>query len=303
MASLTQSLEQCKSVHSGFNFHIYADDILLYFTCTEENIGEASKRISEIIDITEKWMQRNSLLLNTLKTELFIIHSRRRTVSDKAVEVCIGDKKLTFCTSGTLRWLGVFFDVHLTMSYQIKQISSTCFGILRMIKRIRNSLNEKSTRLLCNSMVISRLDYCNALLNNTEKSGIQKLQKVMNFAARLIKKTPRLDHITPVLGELRWLPIEKRIVRKIAIMVFKVLQKKRPSYLSDSIAVYKPLRDLRSASSSSVQLVLGTAKGKYGKGSWTTCAPGIWNKLPRETTKCTRLSLFKQKLDKHLYAN
>ena len=49
--------------------------------------------------------------------------------------------------------------------------------------------------------------YCNSLLAGCPKQLIHKLQKVQNNAARLICRTPKFDHISPVLHTLHWLPI------------------------------------------------------------------------------------------------
>ncbi len=74
---------------------------------------------------------------------------------------------------------------------------------------------------------------------------IMKLQRVQNAAAQLVKDTRKYDHITLVLIELHWLPVEKRIVFKILLLTFKCLHGLAPSYLSDLI-VKKPSLDLRS---------------------------------------------------------
>ena len=44
---------------------------------------------------------------------------------------------------------------------------------------------------------------------------ISKLQNVKNAAARVIVGAQKYDHITPVLKNLHWLPVELRIVFKI----------------------------------------------------------------------------------------
>jgi len=79
---------------------------------------------------------------------------------------------------------------------------------------------------------------------------LKKLKAVQNAAARVTTKTSKFDHITPVLRELHWLPVRKRIVYKLAVMVYKCLHGLAPPYLAaDSVPVTSVAsrRHLRSA--------------------------------------------------------
>ena len=49
---------------------------------------------------------------------------------------------------------------------------------------------------------------------------LKKLQAVQNAAARVTTETRKYDHITPILRELHWLPVRKRIVYKLAVTVY-----------------------------------------------------------------------------------
>ena len=50
----------------------------------------------------------------------------------------------------------------------------------------------------------------------TPNSVTQPLQKILNFAARLVLLAPRHHHSTPLLEKLHWLPISERIKYKVA---------------------------------------------------------------------------------------
>ena len=69
--------------------------------------------------------------------------------------------------------------------------------------------------MLVNAVVTSRLDYGNALLYSITTNLTDKLQRVHNTAARLIARTKKMDHITPVLIRLHWLPVEYRSQYKL----------------------------------------------------------------------------------------
>ena len=79
------------------------------------------------------------------------------------------------------------------------------------IGRIRKYLPSNGLKMLVNSLVISRLDYCNSLLYDIPKYQRDKLQRIQNTAARMITGARSSDHITPLLKSLHWLPVETRI--------------------------------------------------------------------------------------------
>ncbi len=65
----------------------------------------------------------------------------------------------------------------------------------------------------------SRLDYCNALLGGCPASSINKLQVVQNAAARVLTRSRKYDHITPILRSLHWLPIKLCISYIILLLI------------------------------------------------------------------------------------
>jgi len=94
----------------------------------------------------------------------------------------------------------------------------------------------------------SKLDFCNLLLHVLPKYEINKLQSVQNAAARVIACLSKFDHISGTLKELHWLLVEQRIIFKINLICFKILNNLAPDYLVDLIHVYEATRNLRSSS-------------------------------------------------------
>ena len=75
--------------------------------------------------------------------------------------------------------------------------------------------------LLVISYIFLRLDYCNCLLMGTPNSVIQPLQKIQNFAARLVLLAPRHYCSTPLLEKIHLLPISERIKLLGRLYVFQ----------------------------------------------------------------------------------
>ena len=101
---------------------------------------------------------------------------------------------------------------------------------------------------------------------------------------------------------LHWLPVEQRmhVIFRILLFTFKVINGLAPSYLSELLQAYVPMRMLRS----STQLLLLEPKfnlKKYGSRAFSVCAPGLWNSLPLEIRMCDSIDTFKRKLKTHLF--
>ena len=95
--------------------------------------------------------------------------------------------------------LGTFFDRTLCMQKQASAITKSCYFQIRNIGRIRLYITEDTCKTLVCSLVTSGLDYGNVLLYGVNTNIISKLQRVQNTAARLITRSKKHDHFTPVL--------------------------------------------------------------------------------------------------------
>ena len=75
-----------------------------------------------------------------------------------------------------------------------------------------------------------------------------KLQLVQNFAARIVTSKKKFDHITPVLKELKWLPVTETniILYRDTVMAYKCLSDKltisvlmSTTMQRDTVLIYK----------------------------------------------------------------
>ncbi len=94
-------------------------------------------------------------------------------------------------------------------------------------------LSMSNVETLILAFMTSRLDYCNALLGGCSACLINKLQMVQNAAARVLTRTRKYDHISPVLSTLHWLPIKHCIHLNILLNNYKALKGLAPQYLSE----------------------------------------------------------------------
>ena len=104
---------------------------------------------------------------------------------------------------------------------------------LRQLQPAVRSLSVDAAKKAVQSFVSTRLDYCNSLMYGIADRLMQRLQAIQNTAARLITGARRLDHISPVLRQLHWLPVHQRVQFKLAVLVFKALHGQAPQCLTD----------------------------------------------------------------------
>ena len=261
----------------GLSHHCYADDTQLYIAIEHSaNLHSELLRMEQCVADIRNWMRHNMLKLNDDKTELIVFASRYNQHLYSDASMMIGNT--TVVCEPQVKNLGVIFDQVMSMRQHVNYTSRTARFHLRNISRIRRYIPEESCKLVVQSLVTSRLDYSNGLLYGIPKSAVSILQSVQNSAARIVTKTAPREHITPVLRELHWLPVDRRIEYKILLYAYKALNGLAPEYLCNMVELYAPDRVLRSASQN--LLVVPRRKHcQYGMRTFAMAAATLWNSL------------------------
>ena len=247
------------------------------------------------------WLLTHKLMFKDSKTEFLIIGTRQQLSKIQIDSVKVGGVDIKPVEK--VRNLGSWFDNHMSMNVHVGKVCSKAFRGLYNIRQIRKFLSMDSTKTLIHAFVTSHLDYCNSLLAGIPQYQLQRLQKVLNAAARLIYQSPRLCHITPILISLHWLPVKFRVDFKIALLVYKALNGSAPSYISALLSPKSASKyDLRSDDQDLLQ-VPATKLKTVGDRAFTSAAPRIWNTLPLEIRQSENISIFKKQLKTFLFKN
>ena len=281
----------------GINFHCYADDTQLYISSRPDETTNLSN-LTECLKDIKYWMTCNFLLLNSDKTEVLLIGPKNYPQNPLQYNFNLEGCPVTLST--TVKDLGVILDRNLTFENHISYVTRTAFFHLRNIAKLRNMLSVSDAEKLVHAFMTSRLDYCNALLAGCPVSSINKLQLVQNAAARVLTRSRKYDHITPILSSLHWLPIKFRINYKVLLLTYKALNGLAPVYLTDLLSPYNPSRSLRSLNSRLLVIPRISRSTKGGR-AFSHLAPKLWNSLPDIVRGSDSLSQFKTRLKTHLF--
>ena len=201
-----------------------------------------------------------------------------------------------------MRNLGSWFDRNLDMSSHISKQCASSFYHLHNISRIHRFLSTDTTKALVHAFVTSRVDYCNSLLYGLPASHLNKVQRVLNAAARLVCRAPCYCRITPLLYELHWLPVKQRISFKILLFVFEAIHGIAPMYLRELLSIKRSGNyNLRSSLHGLLLATPNYRSRVTGDRSFQVAAPALWNVLPCEICSVTDLGLFKCNLKMHLF--
>ena len=113
--------------------------------------------------------------------------------------------------SKSVRDLGIYFDSDLSMRCHVQKTVASCFAVLRQLRSIRRSVPTSVYQALVVALVLSRLDYGNAVLVGLPGYLYSRLQSVLNAAARSIAGLRRSDHITDTLASFHWLRASEHV--------------------------------------------------------------------------------------------
>ena len=161
------------------------------------------------------------LQLNMDKTEVLVLMNKslRNHITINKIKI----DSIDISSASSLINLGARFDSVLNSEVFVNYICKSAWINLFNINRSRRSLKTDAAKILIQSYVMSKIDYCNSLLYGTPDKLLNRIQRIQNSAARVVLRLHKCSHVTLALATLHWLPVNRRIDFKIALLVHKAL--------------------------------------------------------------------------------
>ena len=284
----------------------FADDRIAFRTfepTSHENELESIHDLENCGILINNWMKENKLKMNTSKTEFIMFGSRQQLNKCSTKEINIIDDRIQ--SARYVRYLGAYLDETLNLKVHIKtKCRAAMLNYLR-IKSIRKYLTKNATETLVLSLVISHLDYCNAILYGVAETDISKMQRIQNMCAKLVLNRGKYESSRQALYDLHWLPIKARINQKLLTFMFQCFIGRAPEYLNDILSKQVSRRQgLRSEIVANFDYQIPLNKRKtFSDRSFGTVGPRLWNALPLFLKQSETLDVFKRRLKTHYFSD
>ena len=281
--------------------HSFADDLQLQMSAPPDTISELCHTIQSCISDVKVWATTNMLKLNDNKTKLMLVTSKRtKHLHNLPTSINIGNAQIPFKQS--VKNLGFTLDCHLTMNAHDSNIAQTCYFELRRLASIRRFLTSTATATLVSAFVLSRIDYCNSFLFGSTHDVTSHLQRIQNYAARVILRLPKSSSIITHLKSLHWLPVKVRSTYKIVCLSYHCHSCTASSYVTDMLHI-RPFHTRNTRSSSDTMPLLNRpahSKATLGDRSFSFASSSVLNSIPNDVRCAPSLSSFKSHLKTYL---
>ena len=171
----------------------------------------AVESLESCVENVRIWMLRNRLKMNDSKTEMMVFALPRVLSVSVVPEV--------HKPAASVRNLGLAMDTYLYMDLHVAKTCQIGYFQLRSIRSVQRVLPPDALDKLVHAFITTPLYYCNFVLIGISTKALDKLQLLQNSAARVVTRTQKYDHITPVVKALHWLPVKKRIGYKVRRLI------------------------------------------------------------------------------------
>ena len=202
----------------------YADDTV-HLDCSlpdESSLQSLKVRLETTVMELHNWFSANSLKMNQNKTDFMLVGSKQNLKKSAGFNFQNCDSTLQ--PSATVKLLGVTIDAELSWDAHVKRVVKKCNGILISLFKFRHYFSQDAMKILIQTYVFPHITYCLCVWGGAAKGLLHKIQKLINFAARIVTGFRKHHHITPALNSLKWPRIEALVARRDLLKVFKALR-------------------------------------------------------------------------------
>lgn len=261
-------------------FHLYADDLQIYYHFPVGDIGNATALINtDIVSITT-WAYRHGLKLNETKTQTIVIgHYRLLNQINFVLAPKLKVNNLELEYVDKVKNLGLTINKSLSWHDTVTATCNRVFASIHSLKRFALFLPFNVKLMLVKTLVLPHFNYCDTVTNDMTVELASRLQRAQNYCIRFIFNLRCDDHVTPYYDFLGLLKLEQLRKYHILSLSYAVIHSSSPIYLSEKFIFLSQINSYitrRGECSLSIPPHKTTVFNK----SFIVTACKLWNSLP-----------------------
>ena len=266
----------------------YADDCQILVTGKKQDLPSLTNRMEKALNSLHQWFCQNEMKLNAGKTQMMVLGTPQmiRTLPTVTIKFCGS----TIVDSRVLKNLGVTMDRCLSFESHMDSVHRKCTGILIALSHTRHTVPKQFLSTIVQGLALSVVRYCISIYGSCSRTQTHRVQKIINFAARVVSGRRRSDHISDVIRDLRWLNSQQLIQYHTVCALMQAVRSGTPQYLAGTIGQQQRDvhgRDTRSAH----QLSLPRIRTEAGRRRLCYRGVKVVNDMGIDPRSCTRRAL------------
>ena len=210
-----------------------ADDTQLLVSGKKCDLPQIIDRIERAVEGLYTWFCANRMKLNGSKTQVLVLGTP--ALLRGMPPVAINVMGTVIPDSRVVKNLGVIMDTHLNFRAHIDHITAKCTGILIGLIHAKHVIPARALPTIVQALVNSVIRYCMSVYGTCTDTQLHRVQKLLNFGARVISGRRKYDHISDVLKDLRWLDAHNLVRYHRLCLVHSVDTTGRPESIADTL--------------------------------------------------------------------
>ena len=293
-SDLHECLKHCK-------YHCYADDTQLYKSGKVSDINDIIKDMNEDLIAVADFSRTNCLKLNYDKNKFIIFGSKNnlQLINNTILDTITIDDQIVKRET-VVRNLGLHMDEELTFEYHINDLIKRAWGKLKTAWKCGKFLSADSKRIIVECYVLSQFNYLDVIWRSATKGMWNKIQKIQNNCVRFIFRIRKYDHISSEFAKLNTLNMFNRTILHSLTYMFKCINDKAPSYLTEKISYVSSTHEHNTRSRNEIKCY--QFNNRYGRFNFFNEVSSMFNKflLKVEINLNHSVFTFKKKLQSYL---
>lgn len=276
-----------------FKYTLFADDSTLSVSLPNNSVQLMSETINDELKEVHNWLSANKISINVDKTK-YIIFSYRKKIDLTLIN--IGNSRIH--ETDFIKFLGVYFDNHITFKQHIDYISLKLSKSVGILYKLNSYLPVEVLKILYQTLVQPYMLYGIEAWYATYQNLTENIFGLQKKALRAINSLPYNSHTHLYFRQLELLKLPDLYQYQILLHMFKTIKLGFNTNLMEEIYthsnVHNHLTRYRHA------FVLPRYLRTKSKQTILYRCIKAWNELPEDIKSSDSLFVFKKQLKYYL---